>query len=192
MTSTSLISERIFEARGTGKDPAELTVFSGFTGLTATAAEINVLAGVTAGTNAASKGLVLDANRGIGTTWRDTRTVPLGVQAAAGTLNASGTLTAALILGGIVTSTTGAAVTATLDTGTNLETALIALQPGLQNSDYFELTVINTGGANAFTVATAGGWTDGGNAFTAVAAASSAKFGIRRTSANNYTIFKVA
>jgi len=146
---------------------------------------------VQAGVAKASSPMITDANVGI-SGFRDTRTTPIYTQGAAGTLNSTGTLTAALMLGQIVTSTTAAAVTATLDTGTLLETALIALYPGLQNNDYFEFTVINTGGANAFTIATATGWTDGGNGFVAVAAASSARFGVRRTAANTYTIFKIA
>jgi hypothetical protein len=145
---------------------------------------------VTAGTAAASSAMVTDANRGIGG-FRDTRTTPVFAQGAANALNATGTLTAAMMVGGIVTSTTGAAVTATLDTGTLLETALIAIYPGLQNNDYFEFSVVNTG-ANGFTIATAAGWTDGGNGFVAVAAANSARFGVRRTAANTYTIFKIA
>lgn len=125
------------------------------------------------------------------TSWRDGRTVVLNVQPAAGTLNATGTLTATLLLGGIVTSTTGAGVTATLDTGANLETALLALYPDANVSDYFEFSVVNTGG-NSFTIATASGWTDGGNGFVAVTTATSARFGVRRTAASTYTIFKVA
>lgn len=114
----------------------------------------------------------------------------LTTQPTPGVLNATGTLTAAMLLTSIVTSTTAAAVTATLDTGTLLETALLALYPNLGVNDYFEFSVVNTG-SNAFTIATAGGWTDGGNGFTAVAAGTSARFGVRRTAANAYTIFKV-
>lgn len=144
---------------------------------------------VTAGTAAAGKAMVLDANGGIGS-FRSTGAIYTYAQAAAGTLNATGTLTAALLLGGIVTSTTAAAVTATLDTGTLLETALIALVPGLQNNDTFQFSVINTG-SNGFTIATATGWTNGGGGFTAVAAGTSALFAVQRNSANNYTIFKI-
>ena len=150
----------------------------------------NLVAGVTAGTAKASQALIADANVGI-SGFRDTRTTPLFGQGAANALNATGTLTAAMMVGGIVTSTTAAAVTATLDTGTLLETALLAIYPGLQNSDYFEFSVVNTG-ANGFTIATAAGWTDGGNGFAAVAAGTSARFGVRRTAANTYTIFKIA
>lgn len=146
---------------------------------------------VAAGTAAPNSAMVTDANNGIAG-FRDTRNTPVYKQAAAGTLNATGTLTAALMLGGIVTSTTAAAVTATLDVGANLEAALIAAYPGLQVSDYFEFSVINTGGTNAFTIATATGWTDGGLGFFAVAANTAARFGVRRTAASTYTIFKVA
>lgn len=158
---------------------------------TLTATELAFIDGLTAGTAAASKALVTNSAIGIGGGWRDTRATPVFNQGAAGALNATGTLTAALMMGGIVTSTTAAAVTATLDTGTLLETDLIAAYPGLAVSDYFEFSVINTGATNAFTIATAAGWTDGGNGFAAVALSSSARFGVRRTAANTYTIFKV-
>lgn len=71
-----------------------------------------------------------------------------GVTATA--LNATGALTTAMILGGIVTSTTAAAVTATLPTGAALE-AVIDGNVG----DYFDWSVINTGGTNSFTVTAA-------------------------------------
>jgi hypothetical protein len=148
---------------------------------------------ITAGTVAPSQVVVADANRGIGGAWIDTRTLQVYAQAAAGTLNATGTLTAALMIGQLVTSTTAAAVTATLDTGTLFETALVAAVPGVTASTnpWGEFSVVNTG-PNAFTIATAAGWTDGGNAFTAVAAGTSARFGWRRTGANAYTIFKIS
>lgn len=151
----------------------------------------NLLAGLTAGTAAASKALVVDANIGI-TGFRDTRTTPVFTQGAPTALNATGTLTAAAMLSGIVTSTSAAAVTATLDTGANLEAALLAIYPGLQNNDYFEFSVVNDPGANNFTIATATGWTDGGGGFRAVAANTSARFGVRRTAASTYTLFKIA
>jgi hypothetical protein len=166
------------------------TLTLGAVAVTATGTEINTLAGVTAGTAAASKAVVLDANKGI-TGFRSTSAVNPTTQAAAGTLNSTGTLTAALMLGGIVTSTTAAGVTATLDTGTALDTAYLALFAGGAANDYFEFSIVNTG-PNSITVATAGGWTDGGNAFVAVATGTSARFGCRRTGSNAWTIFKVA
>lgn len=119
-------------------------------------------------------------------------TLEIKEQAAAGTLNATGTLTAALMLGGIVTSTTAAAVTATLDTGALLDDALLALYPSLAVGDSFDFYIVNTGAANALTVATAAGWTDGGNAFVAVGADTSAHFRARRTAADTYTLYKIA
>lgn len=145
---------------------------------------------VVAGTAVASSPMVTNAANGIGG-FRDTRATPLFNQGAGGALNATGTLTVALMVGGIVTSTSAAAVTATLDIASLLETNLIGQYPGLANSDAMEFSVVNTG-PNTFTIATAAGWTDGGNAFVAVAATSSALFRVRRTGAGTYTIFKVA
>lgn len=61
------LAERIKLAVGTGRDPTELTVLDTLDNLTATAAEINTLAGVTAGTVTASKALVTDANKDLAT-----------------------------------------------------------------------------------------------------------------------------
>jgi hypothetical protein len=144
-----------------------------------------------AGTAVPNTAMVTDANNGIGGSWRDTRITQLEQQTAPAALNATGTLTAANMLTGLVTSSTAAAVTATLDTGTLFETALIAAFPGLQNGDSVDFSIVNTG-PNAFTIATAAGWTDGGNAFVAVATATSARFVARRTAANTYTLYKMA
>lgn len=110
----------------------------------------------------------------------------------AGALNATGTLTSALMIGGIVTSTTAAAVVATLDTGSAFETALkVSLgTPVLAVGLSIEFSVVNTG-ANTFTIATAAGWTDGGGGFQAVAAGLAARFRAVRTAANTYTLYKV-
>lgn len=77
----------------------------------------------------------------------------LPVQGTPGTLNATGTLTAALILGQVVTSTTAAAVVATLDTGTVMDAAI-----SMSAGDSFDWSVVNTG-ANAFTVTASTGHT---------------------------------
>lgn len=109
----------------------------------------------------------------------------MSYQAAPGTLNATGTLTAALILGGIVTSTTAAAVTATLDTGAAMDIAI-----DLDVGDAFFWTAINTGGSNAFTVtAAASGHTIVGAG--AVAANTSGTFLTRRTAADTYITYRV-
>lgn len=75
-----------------------------------------------------------------------------GVTATA--LNATGTLTAAMIFGGIVTSTTAAAVTATLDTGAAIDAVIDA-----DIGDYWDWSVINTGGTNSLTVTASSGHT---------------------------------
>jgi len=103
-------------------------------------------------------------------------------------LNATGDLTAAMILGGIVTSTTAAAVTATPPTGTLLDAAT-----NLAINDSVDFSVINTGGANAFTISVGGGvagCTLLGN--MAVAASNSGLFRARKTAAATYTIYRVA
>lgn len=99
-------------------------------------------------------------------------------------LNATGTLTGADILGGIVTSTTASAVAATLDTGTVMDT-----QGNFAVGDSFDWTVINTGGSNAFTVTAATGHTIVGSG--AVANSTSASFRTRKTAANTFITYRL-
>jgi len=106
-------------------------------------------------------------------------------QAAPGTLNATGTLTAALILGGVVTSSTAAAVTATLDTGAVMDTVI-----DLDADEGFFWSAINTGGSNAFTVTASTGHTIVGAG--AVAANSSGRFLTRRTAADTWVTYRIA
>lgn len=104
-------------------------------------------------------------------------------QATPGTLNATGTLTAALILGGIVTSTTAAAVTGTTDTGTLIDAATT-----FAVGDSFDFTIINTGGTNAFTLAGGTGVTIVGSA--TVALSTSASFRLLKTAAATFSIYR--
>jgi hypothetical protein len=106
-------------------------------------------------------------------------------QGTPGTLNATGTLTIALITGGIVTSTTASAVTATLDTGTVCDAALT-----MAVNDAFDWSVINTGGTNAFTVTAATGHTVVGAG--AVAASTSGRFRTRKTAANTMVTYRLS
>ena len=107
-------------------------------------------------------------------------------QGAPGALNATGTLTAALIRGGIVTSTTASAVTATLNTGAAMDTAL----PNMAIGDAFEWSAIKTG-ANTFTVAAAAtGHTIVGAG--AVATVTSGRFLTRKTAAATYITYRLA
>lgn len=101
-----------------------------------------------------------------------------------GTLNATGTLTASLIMGNVVTSSTAAAVAATLDTGTVMDAAAT-----MAVDDAFDWSVINTG-PNTFTVTAAAGHTIVGVA--AVVTVTSARFRTRKTAANTFVTYRLA
>lgn len=104
-------------------------------------------------------------------------------QTTPGTLNATGALTTALVTTGIVTSTTAAAVAATLDTGTVMDAALT-----MAVDDSFDWSVIATG-ANAFTVTAAAGHTIVGTAV--VATATTGRFRTRKTAANTFVTYRL-
>lgn len=107
------------------------------------------------------------------------------VQGAPGVLNATGTLTVAMIASGIVTSTTAAAVAGTLDTGAIVDAAL-----DLAIGDSFDWSVITTG-ANAFTVtAAASGHTVVGN--MVVAAGKAGLFRTRKTAADTFVTYSLS
>lgn len=108
------------------------------------------------------------------------------VQGTPGTLNATGTLTAALLLTGIVTSSTAAAVAATLDTGTAMDAAL----DSAAINEAFFWSAINTGGANAFTVTASSGHTIVGAG--AVALSTSGRFMTRRTAAATWVTYRLS
>ena len=105
-------------------------------------------------------------------------------QPAPNALDATGTLTGAMIMGGIVTSSTAAAVTATLDTGTVMDTV-----SNFAINDGSKWSAINTGGANAFTVTASSGHTIVGSG--TVAASSSARFLTRKTAANTFVTYRI-
>lgn len=107
------------------------------------------------------------------------------VQATPGVLNATATLTPALALTGLITSTTAAAVTAQLDTGANWE-----LAADWDVNEALQWSVVNTGATNAFTVTTAAS----GNTLVGsgtVAASSSATFRTVRTAASTFTTYRI-
>lgn len=106
-------------------------------------------------------------------------------QAAPVAVDVTGAVSAAAILGGIVTSSTAAAVAGTIPTGAVLDAA----DTGLAISDSFDWSVINTGGTNAFTVTAATGHTIVGNAV--VALSSSGHFRTRKTAAATYVTYRV-
>ena len=102
-----------------------------------------------------------------------------------GVLNATGTITPAMILSGILTSTTAAAVAGTLPTGAVLDAA-----SEFAVGDSFDWSVIATG-ANAFTVtAAATGHTIVGTG--AVATVTSAIWRTRKTAADTFVSYRLS
>lgn len=105
-------------------------------------------------------------------------------QATPVALNATGAITAAAIFGGILTSTTAAAVAGTLPTGTVMDAA-----SNLAVGDSFDWSVIATG-ANAFTVTAAAGHTIVGTAV--VATVTSGLFRTVKTAANTFVTYRLS
>lgn len=98
-------------------------------------------------------------------------------------VNVTGAVSATAILGGIVTSTTAAAVAGTVPTGTVMDAAT-----EWATNDSVDWSVINTG-PNAFTVTAASGHTVVGAA--AVATATSGLFRTRKTAANTFVSYRI-
>jgi hypothetical protein len=106
-------------------------------------------------------------------------------QGTPGALNATGALTAAMILSGLVTTTVAAAVTATLPTGAVLDAAV-----EMEIGESFDWSVLSHTGANTFTVtAAASGHTVLGT--MAVATVTSGVFRTRKTAAATYVTYRV-
>lgn len=106
-------------------------------------------------------------------------------QGAQTSLSAAATLTIAQLLTGII-QYTGAAANLTLPTGTNIEGGVVA---GLAVDRAFEFIVVNTG-TGAATLVTATGLTLVGA--MAVTNGTSARFRVRKTATNTYTIYRIA
>jgi hypothetical protein len=106
------------------------------------------------------------------------------VQAVPGVLNATGALTAAMMLAGIVTSTTAAAVAGTVPAGSVMDLAV-----DFAVGDSFDWSVIATG-ANAFTVTAAAGHTIVGTAV--VATVTSALFRTKKTAADTFVTYRLS
>jgi len=107
------------------------------------------------------------------------------LQGTPGVLNATGALTSAMLLSGIVTSTTAAAVAATIPTGAVLDAAT-----SFEVDEYFDWSVITTG-ANALTVtAAASGHTVVGN--MVVAAGKAGHFRTRKTAADTFVTYSLS
>lgn len=105
-------------------------------------------------------------------------------QAAPVAVNVTGAVSSAAMLGGIVTSSTAAAVAGTIPTGTVLDAA-----SEFAIGDSFNWSVINTG-PNTFTVTAAADHTIVGTA--TVATATSALFRTRKTADNTFVTYRIA
>ena len=99
-------------------------------------------------------------------------------------VDVTGAVSATAILGGIVTSTTAAAVAGTIPTGTVMDAA-----SEFAIGQYVDWSVIATG-ANAFTVTAATGHTLVGTAV--VATVTSGLFRTRKTAANTFVTYRIA
>lgn len=110
----------------------------------------------------------------------------------ANAVNATATLTVAQLQGGIITSTTAAAVTMTLPTGTVLDTAGTGLAATtLATNETIQFTIKNTGATNAITVAVASGVTNGGVAGDlTIAASGTATYLLTKTGAATFVLYK--
>lgn len=98
-------------------------------------------------------------------------------------LDATGALTAAMILAGLMTSSTAAAVAGTVPTGTVMDQA-----SQFTIGDSFDWSIINTG-PNAFTVTAAAGHTLIGTAV--VATVTSGQFRTRKTAAATFVTYRI-
>jgi len=106
-------------------------------------------------------------------------------QGAPGALNATGALTSAMILSGLVTTTAAAAVTATLPTFTALEAAV-----ELEVGESFDWAVNSVTGAGTFTVTAATGHTVVGT--MGVVTVTSGLFRTRKSSATAFVTYRLA
>jgi hypothetical protein len=107
-------------------------------------------------------------------------------QADPAAVNTTATLTVANLKTGIITSTTAAAVTMTLPTGTDTEAGF----SGIYTNMTFEWSVINTGATNAVTVQGGTGHTLVGSG--TVAASNSGRFASRRTASNTFVTYRLS
>lgn len=124
----------------------------------------------------------------------------IGRQAAPAAKTTSTTLTAAEILGGLITGNQGAAgaATYTLPLGADLEGALLAYGPP-QVDDSFDFSVINLSvvAAEDITIATNTGWTLVGTMVVESNEATAQKgpsgtFRARRTAANAFSLYRMS
>jgi hypothetical protein len=108
------------------------------------AADLQKIDGITNGTAAANKAVVLGATKNIDS-FRMTGKL-FTPQAAPETSADTATLTDAQMLSGILAATPTAAAAYTVRTGAQLEDAVLVIHPNLTAGDCFDLTIINLGG----------------------------------------------
>jgi hypothetical protein len=106
-------------------------------------------------------------------------------QGTPGILNATGDLTSAMILSGLVTTTAAAGVTATLDTGTEIDAAV-----EMEIGEAFDWAVNSITGAGTFTVTANTGHTIVGT--PGVVTVTSGLFRTRKTAAATYVTYRLA
>lgn len=113
----------------------------------------------------------------------------MGYADAPQTATATATLSAAQLIGGILSanpSTTAA--TYTLPAASTLDTAL----PSATDGNTFDLAIVNIGTVSGTVALAMGtGFTDGGNATTTVAITSSAIYRFRKTGTAAYTVYRI-
>lgn len=144
----------------------------------------------TLSTNKASASMQLQSGNGVLGLFLDASGVVFEVQPAPSAVNATATLTIAQLLTQIITSTTAAAVTGTLPTGTLSDAGIIAGAAGASAANgAFQWSVIATG-ANAFTVAAGVAHTLVGSGV--VASATSGRFLTRKTAANTFVTYRLS
>lgn len=174
-----------------GDIPANLAFTNNFAATTDPTVNNDVTQGYTAGSQwinqTDGKAFVMISNAKGAAVWdTDVEAVPGETQQGApATLNATGTLTAAQIQTGIITSTAAAAVAATLPLAAAMDTLF-----GFVANDAFDFSVVDTGGAAAITMTTNTGWTLVGS--MVVAQSTSGRFRARKTAAGAWTLYRLS
>jgi hypothetical protein len=160
------------------------------------AADLAKIDGITNGTPAAGKALVLGTTKEIGS-FRMTGKL-FTPQAAPETAADTASLTDAQILSGILEATPTAAAAYTMRTGTQIEAALLAAGFQVQTGDCFDLTIINLGGTgDDITMSVATGVTFVGEVILRPGADAATEHGgqgtwrFRRTAANTFVGYRV-
>lgn len=144
----------------------------------------------TISTESASAGLRLGSGSGTLGLFFDSSGVKYEIQPNPTAVNATATLTIAQLLTQIITSTTAAAVTGTLPTGTLTDAGIVVGAAGAASvNGAFSWSVIATG-ANTFTVAAGTGHTLVGSGV--VASGASGRFLTRKTATNTFVTYRLS